>query len=127
MPIARQIDDDSPKADNRGWCSGCGRQPRGEIDALGRRSYSGQGAKQLFDFLEEKKAEVEKVIRGVPGLRSHTLMRTADGGVSVTVCDDEAGADASVEIGGAWIKANAGNTGAAPPKVAEGTAILQLH
>jgi hypothetical protein len=91
------------------------------------RSYSGQGAEQLFDFLEEKKAGVEKVIRGVPSLRSYTLMRTADGGVSVTVCDDKAGADASVEIVGAWIRANAGQIGAAPAKVADGTAILQLH
>lgn len=54
-------------------------------------------------------------------------MRTADGGVSVTACDDKAGTDASVEIAGAWIEANAGKTGAAPPMVAEGTAILQLH
>ena len=32
------------------------------------RSYSGDGAKKLAARLEERKADVEAVIRGVPGL-----------------------------------------------------------
>lgn len=91
------------------------------------RRYSGKGAAQLFDLLEHKKAEVEKVIREVPGLRSYTLVRTGDGGISVTVCDDEAGTDASVKIATDWIKANAAGVSAAPPTVAEGAAILALR
>ncbi len=91
------------------------------------RRYSGKGAAQPFDLLEQKKAEVETVIREVPGLRSYALVRTADGGISVTVCDDKAGTDASIKIAADWIKANAGGIGVAPPKVAEGDTILALR
>jgi hypothetical protein len=43
------------------------------------RNYSGAGAKQLFDLLEQRKVEVESVIRKVPGLVSYTLVRSGDG------------------------------------------------
>jgi hypothetical protein len=62
------------------------------------RSYSGSGAKQLFDVLEQRKAEVESRIRAVSGFRSYSLIRTGDGGVSVTVCHDKAGTDESLRV-----------------------------
>ena len=74
------------------------------------RNYSGAGAKQLFDLLEQRKAEVESVIRKVSGLTSYTLLRNGDGGVSVTVCKDKAGADESLKVAGDWIQKNASNT-----------------
>jgi hypothetical protein len=90
------------------------------------RTYSGQGAKELFDLLEKRKADVERLIRGVKGFRGYSLVRTADGGISVTVCQDKAGADESLRVAGDWIKQNAPNLGTRPPAVAEGTVILQL-
>ncbi len=90
------------------------------------RTYSGQGAKELFDLIEKRKAEVERLIRGVKGFRAYSAFRTADGGVSVTVCDDKAGADESVRAARDWIKQNAANIGTKPPVVAEGTVILQF-
>jgi hypothetical protein len=60
------------------------------------RNYSGKGAKELFDVIEKNKAEVEKVIRPVKGFVSYAIARTADGGFSVTVCQDKAGCDESV-------------------------------
>ncbi len=38
------------------------------------RQYS--GASKLIDQLESRKDDVERVIRGVPGLVSYTLLRT---------------------------------------------------
>jgi hypothetical protein len=90
------------------------------------RTYSGAGAKQLFDLLEQRKADVEAVIRKVPGLTSYTLLRSGDGGISVTVCNDKAGADESVKVARDWIQKNASNTGARPPDVMEGSVILQI-
>ena len=62
------------------------------------RQYSGQGASELFDVLENNKDEVERLIGGVSGLVSYTLLRTNDGGVTVTVCQDKAGTDESIRI-----------------------------
>jgi hypothetical protein len=90
------------------------------------RTYSGQGAKELIDLLEKRKADVERLIRGVHGFCGYSLIRTADGGVSVTVCQDKAGADESLRVARDWIKQNAANVSTQPPVVAEGTVILQL-
>ena len=90
------------------------------------RNYSGAGAKQLFDLLEQRKADVEALLRKVPGLMSYTLLRNGDGGVSVTVCQDKAGADESLKVAREWILKNASNTGASPPAVMEGSVILQI-
>lgn len=90
------------------------------------RNYTGAGAKELFDRLDERKSEVEELIRSVAGFRAYTLMRTNDGGLSVTVCDDRAGAEESMERARAWIQDNAPDLKAAAPAVSEGEVILQL-
>ena len=69
------------------------------------RTYSGEGAKELFDLLEKRKSDVESLIRTVKGFVSYSLVRTADGGISVTVCQDKAGADDSVQKAKDWIAA----------------------
>jgi hypothetical protein len=90
------------------------------------RNYSGKGAKELFDVIEQNKAEVEKVIRPVKGFVSYSIARTADGGFSVTVCQDKAGTDESIRAARDWIANNAGNTGAAAPTISEGAVMLHL-
>jgi hypothetical protein len=89
------------------------------------RTYAGKGAKELFDLLERRKADVEQVIRAVSGFQAYLLIRTADGGVSVTVCQDKAGAEESLRVARDWIQQNAGHISAKAPAVAEGTVILQ--
>lgn len=88
------------------------------------RSYAGNGASALFDILEAQKAEIERELRKVKGFRSYTLMRTAEGGLSVTICDDKAGTDESAATARNWVATKAANTGAAPPHITEGTVII---
>jgi hypothetical protein len=88
------------------------------------RNYSGQGARALFDILEERKRDIETLLRGVSGFVAYTLARSNDGGVSVTVCQDKAGTDESVRVAKEWIVKNAGNTGASPPTISEGSVII---
>jgi hypothetical protein len=57
------------------------------------RTYCGKGAKELFDILEKNKAEAVGVMRPIKGFVSYLEARTADGGFSVTVCEDKAGTD----------------------------------
>lgn len=89
------------------------------------RTYSGSGAKELFDLLEARKDEVDSVIGAVAGFVSYTAVRTAEGGVSVTVCQDKAGTDESVEVARNWIAENAADLDTAAPSVSEGTVIIQ--
>ncbi len=90
------------------------------------RTYSGKGAKELFDLLEKRKSDVEGLMRSVKGFVSYFLLRTGDGGISVTVCQDKMGIDDSVQKAKEWIGKNASNIGAGPPKVTEGRVILQV-
>lgn len=90
------------------------------------RTFSGSGAKKLLDLLEGRKKEVEELIRPVTGFVSYLLIRTADGGASVTVCQDRDGTDESSRIAREWIGKNASDLGASPPTVVEGSVILQL-
>ena len=90
------------------------------------RSYSGKEAKTLFDLLEARKADVESQLRKVKGFAGYTLMRTADGGISLTVCETKAGTDESLAVARDWIMKNASEIKAAAPTVAEGGVILHL-
>jgi len=90
------------------------------------RTYSGQGANSLFNLLEQRKEEVESIIRAVSGFQSYTLLRTDDGGVTVTVCQDKAGTDESLQVARDWIQQNAEDLGVSAPSVSEGSVVLHL-
>ena len=91
------------------------------------RTYSGTGAKELFDLLEKRKGEVKEVIGAVRGIKSYAMVRTHDGGYTVTLCNDKAGTDDSVKVAAAWIKKNAPDLKLHAPAVAEGDVIQTLN
>jgi hypothetical protein len=89
------------------------------------RTYSGQGAKELFETLANDKAEVEKIMRSINGFVSYTIVNTEEGGCTLSVFKDKAGTDESVVKAGEWVKKNAPSVGVKPPVVTEGT--IGLH
>ena len=90
------------------------------------RKYSGKGARELFDALEKHAADLQPLMRSVKGFVSYTLARSDSGGFSVTVCQDKAGIDESVQRAKDWIVKNAANTGAAAPELSVGNVIVHL-
>ncbi len=90
------------------------------------RKYSGKGAKELVDVLQQKAAEAESVMRTVRGFVNYTLARTADGGVAVMICQDQAGIDESVQKAKAWIAQHAAHTGVGAPAVTVGDVVWHL-
>jgi hypothetical protein len=91
------------------------------------RTFAGPAAKQLFDMLEARRQEVETLIRPVRGLVCYSLIRTAEGGVSVTVCEDKAGTDQSSQIAREWIAKNAADLGVSAPAIFEGSVVVQIR
>ena len=89
------------------------------------RSYSGQGASELFDLLAQREEDIKELISGVPGFVSYAAFRTDDGGRTVTVCDDKDGTDESSKRAANWVGENA-TSAVDPPEIAEGTTILQF-
>lgn len=90
------------------------------------RTYSGPGARELFELLEQRKADVESLLRAVTGFRAYTILHTDDGGVTVTVCDDKVGTDESVHVARDWVAENAADLNVAPPAVTEGRVPLHV-
>ena len=89
------------------------------------RSYSGQGARELFDLLGQRQDDVKDLIGGVPGFVSYAAFRSGDGGMTVTVCQDKDGTDESSRRAAEWVKENV-STSVSPPSITEGSTVLQF-
>jgi hypothetical protein len=89
------------------------------------RSYSGQGASELFDALDESEQDVKDLIGGVPGFVSYAAFRTSDGGMTVTACRNKAGTEESSKRAAEWTKENIGGM-VDPPTITEGDTVLQF-
>ncbi|MCW3050634.1 MAG: hypothetical protein JWO74_4918 [Solirubrobacterales bacterium] len=89
------------------------------------RTYSGQGAPELFDLLGQREEDVKALISGVPGFVSYAAVRTGDGGMTVTLCEDQAGTEESSRRAAEWVRENLSAT-ANPPTMTEGNTVLQF-
>ncbi len=87
------------------------------------RSYSGQGAAELFDALAQRQDDVKDLIGGVPGFASYVAFRSGEGGMTVTVCQDKAGTDESSRRAGEWVRENI-SVAVNPPAITEGDTTL---
>jgi hypothetical protein len=89
------------------------------------RSYSGQGASELFDLLGQREEDVKELIGGVPGFVKYAAFRSGEGGMTVTICEDKVGADESSERAAGWVKENVTGT-VDPPAITEGSTVLEF-
>ena len=89
------------------------------------RSYSGPGATELFDLIGQREDEVRDLISGVPGFIKYAAVRTGDGGVTVTMCDDKEGTDESSRRAADWVGENA-TASVSAPEISEGSTVVQF-
>jgi hypothetical protein len=89
------------------------------------RSYSGQGASELFDLLGQREEDVKELIGGVPGFARYAAFRSGDGGMTVTICEDKEGTDESSKRAAGWVKENVTGT-VDPPTITEGSTVLEF-
>jgi hypothetical protein len=85
-----------------------------------------RGASPLFDELARRQADVEQLIRNVPGFVAYYLVRTEDGGATITVCEDQAGTQESTRQAADWVRQNVPAAAGNPPEVTEGEALYQF-
>ena len=89
------------------------------------RSYSGQGATELFDALGERQDEVKSLMGSIPGFISYAAFRSNGGGQTVTACEDKAGTDESTWRATEWIRDNL-DVSVDPPAVSEGSTVVNF-
>jgi heme-degrading monooxygenase HmoA len=87
------------------------------------RTYS--GAPGLADALVEREDDVRRLIGDIDGFRAYYLLRTADGVVSVSVFDTEAGTDESIKAAAGFVGENMPEL-AVTPTVSSGEVIVSF-
>ena len=85
-----------------------------------------KGSSKLIDELVQRRGDVEELIRGVPGFVAYYLVKTADGGASISVFADKAGTQESNVRAATYLKENLAGVAAGPPEVIEGEAVIQF-
>ena len=86
------------------------------------RTYS--GGSELADALVSHEADVKSLISGIDGFKAYYLVRTADSTVSISVYDDEAGANESNSAAANWIRENLPELGGSAPQVSAGEVVI---
>ena len=81
------------------------------------RSYSGDG---LADVLVEREDEVRALLTSIDGFRSYYALRTAGGTTTISIFDDQAGAEASTAAAAGWISENLPDASFGAPQVTTG-------
>jgi len=89
------------------------------------RKYS--GAPLLSDELVKHQDELKTVLRPVRGLHAFYLVKTTDGAVSLTVCDDKAGAEESNRVEATWLKDKLPMFANRAPEITTGEVRVQLE
>jgi hypothetical protein len=80
----------------------------------------------VLDAVASRQADVEEVLRGVPGFIGYYAVRTGTGGFTVTVCQDQAGTAESTRRAAEWVRQNVSAAAGNPPEVSEGEAVINL-
>lgn len=82
------------------------------------RSYAGG---ELADALVTRETDIREVVGSIDGFRTYYLVRTTDGNaVTISVFDDQAGAEESTRAAAAWVGENLADLSLSPPQVTTG-------
>jgi len=85
-----------------------------------------RAATQLMDALEANQSDIERLLHDVRGFLAYYLVRSGDGGVSITVCEDRAGAEESNLLAADWITEHALGLPGHVPEITEGEAAIYV-
>jgi heme-degrading monooxygenase HmoA len=88
------------------------------------RVYSGSPA--LADALVENQDEVKRIIQGIDGFKAYYLVKTADGAASVSVYENQSGAEESNQAAAAWLRENLPDLSVSAPQVSAGEVVIDI-
>lgn len=90
------------------------------------RTYSGKGAVETIDLIIAKKRDIKKLMHSVKGFVDYSVVRTEDGGFTITVSKTEKASDAITAAAREWVLAHAADLKAKAPKIMGGKISLKV-
>jgi hypothetical protein len=88
------------------------------------RAYSGN--RDLADTLAGRMDEIRQVIGGINGFNAYYLLKLDEGTTTISVFEDQAGADESSRAAAAWLSENLPDLDVAAPYVTAGEVLARL-
>jgi hypothetical protein len=85
------------------------------------------GAPSLVAEVIKHQDEIKAVLKPIPGFNAYYLLKTNDGAVSMTVCDDKAGADESNRVEAKWFKDKLPTFATRAPQITTGEVGVHLN
>lgn len=85
------------------------------------------GAPQLSDELVKHEDSIKSILQPIRGFHSYYLVKTTDGIVSVTVCEDKAGVDESNRVAANWLKETLPTFANRTPEITTGEVRINLN
>ena len=86
------------------------------------RAYPGNS--ELADRLAERTDDIRQLIGGIDGFKAYYLLKLSEGTSTVSVFEDEQGADESSRVAAAWLAENLPDLNVAPPYVTAGEVVF---
>lgn len=88
------------------------------------RSYGGGDG--FTDALVDNEGAIRDLLTAIDGFRAYYVLRGSDGPTTVSVFDDEAGADESVRAAAQWVGENLSGVSPGPPAVSTGEVVVSF-
>ena len=85
------------------------------------------GAPSLVDEVIKHQDEIKSALKPISGFNTYYLLKTNDGVVSMTVCDDKAGADESSRVEAQWFKEKLPTFATGTPEITTGEVRVHLN
>ena len=85
------------------------------------------GAPTLADELVKRQDEIKSVLQPIRGFQAYYLLKTSDGAVSMTVCEDRAGAEESNRVAATWLKDKLPTFATRTPEISSGEVRIHLN
>ena len=83
------------------------------------------GAPMLVEELVKKQDDIKSVLLPIRGFHAYYLLKTSDGAVSMTVCEDRAGVEESNRVAATWLKDKLPTFATRAPEITTGE--VQIH
>lgn len=82
----------------------------------------------LRDIVREKHQSLEEAMRSLPGFVAYFLISDGATVATVTICNDQAGAEGSMQKAADWVKANLpAGSGLSAPQVTKGDVLVDVR
>ena len=85
-----------------------------------------KGVPGVTDQIVNRRKDVEAEIKKAPGFNAYYMLKTGDGMTTVTICDTQAGAEASNRLAADWIKKNLPQIATNAPEIIAGDVVVNF-